>query len=85
MKWCGAIRVSDRVEGAVGEREVLGEADRVGAHPRRRVGGDDAEAALAQPPGDVSAAGGDVERGLALGPRDEQVEVVAGGCVADVR
>ncbi len=68
-KWCGAIRHDDEVEGAVGERQVLGAADHVRLHPRRRIGADDLEPGLAQPARHVAAAGGDVERGLgAFGP-----------------
>ena len=58
----------DQVEGAVGERQVLGTADHVGPHPRRRIGADDRETGLAQPSRDMPAAGGDVERRLARPP-----------------
>ena len=68
----------DEVEGAVRERQILGAADHVRLHPGRGIGADDLEAGVAQPPRDVAAAGGDVERGLAaLGPADDQVEILA--------
>ena len=65
----------DRVEAAVGERQVLCASDHVGLHPRRRIDGDDAKACLSQPPGEVSTPCRDIERRLALRPLDEQVEV----------
>jgi hypothetical protein len=71
----------DDVERAVGEREVLGARDDVGPHPRGRVDRDHRLAAgLLQPPRDVAAARGDVERLHArpgLTPLDHEVEVRA--------
>ena len=64
------------VEGPVGERQLLGEADHVRLHPRRRVAAHDLEPGLAQPPRHMPAAGRDVDRRLAaLGPLDDQVEI----------
>src|SRR5581483_4658238 len=68
----------DDVEAALGERQMLGARDHVGEHPRRGVGRHDLDALLPEPPRDVAATGGDVERGSrAAGPFDEQVEVRA--------
>ena len=68
----------DEIEGVVRERQILGAADHVRLHPRGGVGADDLDPRLAQPARDMTAAGGDVERRLgALGPADDQVEILA--------
>src|SRR5919204_5121839 len=67
----------DDVEAVVGERQVLRAAEHVGAHPGRRVAGDDGAAGRAQSGRDVAAAARDVQHGLAGGPLREQLEVAA--------
>jgi hypothetical protein len=68
----------DDVEAAVLERKVFGAGDHVRPHPRGRVDGDNCAASLTEAPGDVTAAGRNVEhldRGTGLAPLDEQIEI----------
>ena len=77
-KWCARSRQATTSKLRVGERQVLGAADDVGLHARRRIERDDLDPRLAQPPRDVPAARRDVERGpRARRPLDEQVEIGA--------
>jgi hypothetical protein len=67
----------DRVEAAVRKGDVLRGREDVGPHPGRGIERRHLEALLAKTPRDVPAARRHVERRLALGPGDEQVEVAA--------
>ena len=64
-KWCGAIRVTTRSNEASAKGRCSAGQITSGLHARRRVGAHDLDPRLAQPPGDVTPAGGDVERRLA--------------------
>ena len=77
-KWCTAARLAttSKLESAKGRCSA--KAWTSACMPGRRVDGDDLEARLAQPAGDMAAAGADVERrARAAGPFDQQIEVGA--------
>ena len=68
----------DDVEARVGEGQVLGRADHVRGHPGSGIRADNLESRLAQPPRDVAAPAGDVERrARTRRPFHDQVEVPA--------
>jgi hypothetical protein len=71
-----ADAAGDDVEVRVREGKVLGAADDVRAHARRRVAAHDLETRLPQPARHVASAGGDIEGGArAGGPLYDEVEV----------
>src|SRR3990172_12443016 len=75
----GEARNGD-VEALAREREVLGPADDVRSHARRGIAAHHCAARFAEPPGHVTAARSDVERGHTGArptPLDDEVEIRA--------
>ncbi len=71
----GGDAAGDGAEAAVCEREILRAADHVRPHPGCGVAGHDLAAGFAQAPGDVAAAGRDVENGPPGRPLCKQLEI----------